>query len=198
MNIIFWPHNIEYWFLVQLYVDEENKVCKNLKNSESFLQTMKTAVYPGSFDPVTNGHIDVIERALKMFDKVIIVVGDNPDKKPTFSTEERLEMLKESTKNLKNIEIDSFSELLLNYVKRKNSKIIIRGLRAVSDFEFEFQRALMNRVVNEEIETIFIMTKEHYVYLNSSIVKEMAKFGGKVNGLVPDIVEKKLIDKFSK
>ena len=158
---------------------------------------MKTAVYPGSFDPVTNGHIDVIERALKIFDKVIVAVGDNPEKKPTFTTEERVEMLKECTKGMKNIEIDSFSGLLLDFVKSRNSKIIIRGLRAVSDFEFEFQRALMNRVVDDEIDTIFIMTKEHYVYLNSSIIKEMAMFGGNLNGLVPEIVEEKLKGKFS-
>ncbi|MDP6600360.1 MAG: pantetheine-phosphate adenylyltransferase [Candidatus Woesearchaeota archaeon] len=159
---------------------------------------MKTAVYPGSFDPVTNGHIDVIKRALNIFDKVIVGVGDNPGKKPTFTTEERIEMFKESTKDLKNLEIDSFQGLLLDYVKNKGSNIIIRGLRAVSDFEFEFQRALMNRVVNNEIETIFIMTKEDYVYLNSSIVKEMAMFNGNVNGLVPEIVEEKLKVKFSK
>ena len=159
---------------------------------------MRIAVYPGSFDPVTNGHIDVIKRALTIFDKVIVAVGDNPGKGPTFTTEERVEMLKESTKDLKNLEIDSFKGLLLDYVKNKSSSIIIRGLRAVSDFEFEFQRALMNRVVEKEIETIFIMTKENYVYLNSSIVKEMAMFGGKVNGLVPEIVEKKLREKFSK
>jgi len=159
---------------------------------------MKTAVYPGSFDPVTNGHIDVIERTLKIFDKVIVAVGDNPGKEPTFTIEERVDMLKESTKHLKNIEIDSFSGLLLDFVKSKNSKIIIRGLRAVSDFEFEFQRALLNRVADSNIETIFIMTKEHYVYLNSSIVKEMAMFKGKVNGLVPKIVEEKLKEKFLK
>lgn len=159
---------------------------------------MKTAVYPGSFDPVTNGHVDVIERALKIFDKVIVAVGDNPGKKPLFTTEERIEMLKESTKHLKNIEIGSFSGLMLDYAKRKNSKIIIRGLRAVSDFEFEFQRALLNRVADSDIETVFIMTKADYVYLNSGIVKEMAMFGGKLNGLVPEIVEKKLKAKFSK
>ena len=159
---------------------------------------MKTAVYPGSFDPVTNGHIDVIERALKLFDRVIVAVGDNPGKKPTFSTEERVEMLKECTKDMKNIEIDAFSGLLLDFVKSKKSGIIIRGLRAVSDFEFEFQRALMNRVVDGDIETVFIMTKEDYVYLNSSIVKEMAMFDGNVNGLVPKIVEEKLKEKFSK
>jgi len=159
---------------------------------------MKTAIYPGSFDPVTNGHIDVIKRALKIFDKIIVAVGDNPGKEPTFTTEERLEMLRESTKDMKNVEIDAFTGLLLDYVKSKDSRIIIRGLRAVSDFDFEFQRALMNRVVDDEIETIFIMTKEHYVYLNSSIVKEMAMFDGKLNGLVPEIVEKKLKEKFSK
>jgi len=159
---------------------------------------MKTAVYPGSFDPVTNGHIDIIKRALSIFDKVIVTVGDNPGKEPTFTIEERIDMLKECTKDIGNIEIDSFSGLLLNYVKSKNSKIVIRGLRAVSDFEFEFQRALMNRVVDNEIETIFIMTKEDYVYLNSSIVKEMAMFGGNVNGLIPEIVEKKLKEKFNK
>ena len=159
---------------------------------------MRTAVYPGSFDPATNGHIDVIERALKIFDKVIVAVGDNPEKKPLFATKERIAMLRESTRHLKNLEIDSFSGLLIDYVKRKNSRIIIRGLRAVSDFEFEFQRALLNRVVDNEIETVFIMTKEHYVYLNSSIIKEISMFGGNINGMVPAIVEKKLKEKFSK
>ncbi|MBI2208016.1 pantetheine-phosphate adenylyltransferase [Candidatus Woesearchaeota archaeon] len=159
---------------------------------------MRTAVYPGSFDPATNGHIDVIERALKIFDRVIVAVGDNPGKKPLFTTKERIAMLKESTRHLKNIEVDSFSGLLIDYVKSKNSKIIIRGLRAVSDFEFEFQRALLNRVVDSGIETVFIMTNEHYVYLNSSIIKEMAMFGGSLNDLVPEIVEKKLKEHFSK
>jgi len=159
---------------------------------------MRTAVYPGSFDPVTNGHIDVIERALKIFDGVIVAVGDNPGKKPLFSSKERVDMLRVSTKHLKNLEIDNFSGLLLEYAKSKNSKIIIRGLRAVSDFEFEFQRALLNRVVDSGIETVFIMTKEDYVYLNSSIIKEIAMFNGKVSGLVPKIVEKKLREKFSK
>jgi len=159
---------------------------------------MKTAIYPGSFDPVTNGHIDIIKRALKIFDKVIVTIGDNPEKKSLFATEERLEMLRESTKDLKNIEIDKFSGLLLDYVKNKKSKIIIRGLRAVSDFDFEFQRALMNRVIDKDIDTIFIMTKEHYVYLSSGIVRELAMFNGKLNDFVPKFVEKKLKDKFSK
>src|SRR3989338_1927207 len=159
---------------------------------------MRIAVYPGSFDPMTNGHIDVIERALKIFDKVIVAVGDNPGKKPLFSSRESVDMLKESTNHLKNLEIDNFSGLLLDYAKSKNSKIIIRGLRAVSDFEFEFQRALLNRVVDSDTETVFIMTKENYVYLNSSIIKEIAMFNGKVTGLVPKIVEQRLKEKFSK
>jgi len=159
---------------------------------------MKTAVYPGSFDPATNGHIDIIKRALQLFDNVVVAVGDNPGKKPTFSIQERIDMIKESTQDLDKIEVDSFSGLLLDYVKSKKSNIIVRGLRAVSDFDFEFQRALMNRVVDKSIETVFIMTKEDYVYLSSSVVKEMAMFEGNVNGLVPEIVEKKLKEKFSK
>jgi len=158
---------------------------------------MKTAVYPGSFDPVTKGHVDVIERALKIFDKVVIAIGDNPEKKPLFSTDERIEMLKESTKHLKNIEIDKIEGLLLNYVKSKDTNIILRGLRAVSDFEFEFQRALMNREIDGDIETVFIMTKDKYVYLNSSIVKEIAMFKGNVKPFVPEIVEKRLAEKFT-
>lgn len=156
----------------------------------------KIAVYPGSFDPVTNGHIDVVERALKIFDKVIVAVGDNPKKKALFSVDERVAMLKQVTKKLKNVAIKRFSGLLLDFVKKEDSNVIIRGLRAVSDFEFEFQRALMNRKLNKNIDTIFIMTKGVYCYLNSSIVKEMARFGGCVSGLVPKVVEKKLKEKF--
>ncbi len=158
--------------------------------------TKRIAVYPGSFDPVTNGHLDVIERSLKIFDKVIVAVGDNPEKKPLFTTDERTEMLKSSTKNMKNLEIDSFNGLMLDYVKKKGSNILIRGLRAISDFEFEFQRALMNRKVNGDIETVFIMTKGSYVFLDSSIIKEMSMFGGCVKDLVPDMVEKKLKERF--
>ena len=158
----------------------------------------KIAVYPGSFDPVTNGHLDVIQRALKIFDKVIVAVGDNPGKKPLFTAAERIDMLKKSTKNMRGIEIDSFDGLMLDYVKKRGTNIIIRGLRAVSDFEFEFQRALMNRKVNEDIETIFIMTKGSYVFLDSSIIKEMAMFGGCIKDLVPDFVEKKLKEKYQK
>ena len=157
---------------------------------------MKTAVYPGSFDPVTNGHIDVIERASKIFDNLIITVGDNPGKEPLFSREERVEMIREATKDIKNVIVEAFEGLLLDYLKKKGSKIIIRGLRAVSDFEFEFQRALMNRKVNGDVETIFIMTKEDYVFLNSSIIKEMAMFGGSVKKFVPEVVEKRLKEKY--
>ncbi|MDP7180694.1 MAG: pantetheine-phosphate adenylyltransferase [Candidatus Woesearchaeota archaeon] len=156
----------------------------------------KIAVYPGSFDPVTNGHMDVIERAMRIFDKVVVAVGDNLEKKSLFSVDERVDILKKVTKGLKGVEVKSFSGLLLDFVKREKASVIIRGLRAVSDFEFEFQRALMNRKVDSKVETIFIMTKGSYCYLNSSIVKEMAQFGGCVTELVPKLVEKKLKEKF--
>lgn len=157
----------------------------------------RIAVYPGSFDPVTYGHIDVIERALSIFDKVIVALGDNPAKESLFTVPERLEMLKESLKKHKNIEIDIFSGLLIDFVKKKKSNIIVRGLRAVSDFDYEFQRALLNRRITSDIETVFIMTRGKYCYLNSGIVKELAQFKGDVSAFVPKIVEKKLKEKFS-
>lgn len=160
---------------------------------------MKTAVYPGTFDPVTNGHIDIIERALKLFDKLYVVVGDNPQKAPTFTPEERVNMLKEALKkHINSIKIEHFDGLLLNYVKKKKSNVVIRGLRAISDFEFEFSRALLNRELEKDIETIFIMTKDDYAFISSSIIKEIAMFGGSVNGFVPEIVEKKLREMFKK
>ena len=160
---------------------------------------MKTAVYPGAFDPVTNGHIDIIERALKLFDKLYILVGENPQKTATFSPEERVKMLKESLKKHNHrIEIEHFNGLLLEYVKKKKSNVIIRGLRAISDFEFEFQRAQFNREFAKDVETIFLMTKDDYAFLSSSIVKEIAMFSGSVKGFVPAIVEKKLREKFRK
>ena len=160
---------------------------------------MRTAVYPGTFDPVTNGHIDIIERALKLFDKLYVVVGDNPQKTPTFTAKERIDMLKESVKKHNDrIEVEHFEGLLLNYVKKKGSSVVIRGLRAISDFEFEFSRALLNRELEDNIETIFIMTKDDYAFLSSSIVKEIAMFGGAVKGFVPEVVEKKLKEKFRK
>ena len=160
---------------------------------------MKTAVYPGTFDPVTNGHIDIIERALKLFDKLYVVVGDNPQKAPTFTAEERVGMLKQALKKHNNrIEVEHFEGLLLNYVKRKSSNVVIRGLRAISDFEFEFSRALLNRELEKDIETIFIMTKDDYAFLSSSIIKEIAMFHGPVKGFVPEVVNKKLKEKFKK
>lgn len=157
---------------------------------------MRIAVYPGSFDPITNGHIDVIERASKIFDKLIIAVGQNPEKKSLFSTKERVEMITEAVKHVDNVEVDSFDGLLLSYMKKKASKIMVRGLRVISDFEGEFQRALLNRKVDGNVETIFIMTKEDYVFLNSSIIKELAMFKGDFEKLVPENVGNKLKEKF--
>ena len=160
---------------------------------------MRTAVYPGTFDPVTNGHIDIIERALRLFDRLYVVVGDNPQKSATFTAKERVGMLKEALKKYNNrIEIEHFEGLLLNYVKRKKSNVVIRGLRAISDFEFEFSRALIRREMESDIETIFMMTKDDYAFLSSSIIKEIAMFNGPVKGFVPEIVEKKLKEKFRK
>ena len=160
---------------------------------------MRTAVYPGTFDPVTNGHIDIIERALKLFDKLYIVVADNPQKTATFTKKERAEMLKEALRKYNDrIEVEHYDGLLLNYVKRKKSNVIVRGLRAISDFEFEFSRALLNRELEKEIDTIFIMTKDDYAFLSSSIVKEIAMFNGPVKGFVPEAVEKRLREKFRK
>ena len=146
---------------------------------------MKIAVYPGSFDPVTNGHIDVIERASKIFDNLIITVGDNPGKEPLFSREERVEMIREVTKGLKNVTVEDFEGLLLDYLKKKESKIIIRGLRAVSDFEFEFQMALMNRELDKACETFFLMPSPEYSFTRFRMIKEIAKYGGDISAFVP-------------
>jgi len=156
---------------------------------------MNIAVYPGSFDPVTNGHLDVIKRAAKVFDKLIVAVLVNPSKTPMFSLEERVEMLKEVTADIENVEIDSFSGLLIEYLEKVNSKIIVKGLRMVSDFEYEFQMALINKKLNPEVETIFFMTSNKYGYLSSSIVKEVARFGGCLSDLVPDSVIEKILRK---
>ncbi|HCJ57722.1 pantetheine-phosphate adenylyltransferase [Lutispora sp.] len=153
---------------------------------------MKIGVYPGSFDPVTNGHLDIIERASKLFDKLIVGVGVNNNKKSLFSVEKRLEFIEVSCKSIPNVEVDSFSGLLIEFMREKNANTIVKGLRAISDFEYEFQMALMNRKLNPEIETIFMMTSSKYSYLSSSLIKEVAGFGGCVRGLIPEVVEKEL------
>ena len=149
---------------------------------------MRTAVYPGSFDPVTKGHLDIIKRASRTFDKVYVAILTNSSKTPMFSLEQRLDWLRRSTADIENVEIDCFSGLLVNYLKEKNSNIIIKGLRAVSDFEYEFQMALMNRKLNSDVETLFMMTSGKYSYLSSSIVKEVARHRASLEGLVPDFM----------
>jgi pantetheine-phosphate adenylyltransferase len=154
------------------------------------------AVYPGTFDPITNGHLDIIERASDLFDKVIVTIALNTNKKPLFTKQERMDMIRKVTGNFKNIEVDSFDGLLVDYAARKNASVIIRGLRAVSDFEYEFQMSLTNRKLAPNITTIFLMPNEKYSYLNSSLVKELAKFKGKTSCFVPDYVREKLERKF--
>ena len=149
---------------------------------------MRIAVYPGSFDPVTKGHLDIIRRASKTFDKVYVAILTNSSKTPMFSLEQRLDWLRRSTADIENVEIDSFSGLLVNYMKEKEANIIIKGLRAVSDFEYEFQMALMNRKLNPDVETLFMMTSGKYSYLSSSIVKEVARHRASLDGLVPEFM----------
>lgn len=153
-------------------------------------------VYPGSFDPVTNGHLDIIERAALLFEEVSVAVLKNPNKNPLFSVEERIEVLQEVTGHISNVRVDSFDGLLVEYARQQSAKAVIRGLRAVSDFEFEFQVALTNRKLYNDVETVFLMTSNQYSFLSSSIVKEVASLGGCVRDLVPIEVEKKLKEKY--
>jgi len=153
---------------------------------------MRTVIYPGTFDPLTNGHLDVIQRATKLFDRVIVAVAQNDGKNPYFTQEERVDLVASCVKQLPNVETDAFDGLLVNYVEKRGAQAIIRGLRAVSDFEFEFQLALMNRKLNERIETIFMMPKDTYTFLSSRIVKEIARLGGDVSGFVPRPVQEAL------
>ena len=159
---------------------------------------MKIGVYPGTFDPITNGHIDIIRRSLQIFDKVIVAVAPNPKKKPLFDIQERVEMIQESTRDIPNVQIEIFEGLLADYMKRKGAHAIIRGLRAISDFEHEFMMALMNRKLDSEAETVFLMPSEEYSYLTSSAIKEVASYGGVVKDLVPPIVARRLQDHFKK
>lgn len=154
------------------------------------------AVYPGSFDPVTNGHLDIIERASEIFNHLLIAVGKHAVKSPLFSTAERVTMLKEATNHLPNVEVDWFDGLLSDYVRQKGARIIVRGLRAVSDFDYELQMALTLKKLAPAVETVFMMTNSKYIYLSSSIIKEIAGYGGCIHGLVPDNVEAALRRKF--
>jgi pantetheine-phosphate adenylyltransferase len=156
---------------------------------------MKLAVYPGSFDPLTNGHVDIIERGTHLFDRIIVAVLVNANKAPLFSTQERVEILREVFKGRPNVEVDTFDGLLVDYVARRNADVIVRGLRALSDFETEFQMALMNRRLEPHIETVFMMPAEQYTYISSRLIKEVFSLGGQVRGLVPEVVESRLRDK---
>ena len=158
----------------------------------------RIAVYPGTFDPVTNGHIDLVERSLRIFDKVIVAVAENPKKAPLFSPEERIAMLMKATGRHKNVMIEGFDGLLVDYVRKKRAVGIIRGLRAVSDFEYEMQMALMNRRLDNTIETVFLMPSEEYSFITATIVREAASYGGDVSSLVPRVVVEKLRKKFGK
>ena len=156
---------------------------------------MRTAIYPGSFDPLTNGHLDVIQRAAKLFDRVVVAVAKNDSKRPLFTLAERLALVKTTVSRLPHVEADSFDGLLIEYVDRLKAQAVVRGLRAVSDFEFEFQLALMNRKLNDKFETIFMMPKDTYTFLSSRMVKEIAALGGDVSSFVPPHVQTALIRK---
>jgi pantetheine-phosphate adenylyltransferase len=155
------------------------------------------AVYPGSFDPLTNGHVDIIARGARLFDRIIVAMLVNAEKVPLFSMAERVEITRAVFRDTPNVEVDAFHGLLVDYVDRRGANVIVRGLRAVSDFEYEFQMALMNRRLNGRIETVFMMPAEQYTYISSRLIKEVFSLGGRVHGLVPDMVEERLRDKFS-
>ncbi len=156
----------------------------------------KTAIYPGFFDPITNGHLSIVKRGLEIFDKLIIAILNNPKKVPLFSIEERISMIKQALQNEPNIEVDTFDGLLVDYVVEKQSNIILRGIRALSDFEYEFQMALMNRKLNRDVQSVFLMTDYKWFYISSTIIKEASSFGGDISGLVPEFVNEKLKEKF--
>jgi pantetheine-phosphate adenylyltransferase len=165
---------------------------------ERFAHMIRRAIYPGSFDPVTNGHLDVIDRARKLFDEVIVAVAHNDQKHPLFPLQERLDLLKGALGELHNVEVAPLEGLLVDFAKARKATAVIRGLRAISDFEFEFQMALMNRKLESTVETIFLMPKEEYTYLSSRIVKEIARLGGDVTQFVPTAVAKALASKMTK
>ena len=156
----------------------------------------RCAIYPGSFDPITNGHLSLLRRGLQIFDKIIVAIAINPGKKPLFTLEERLDMLGLILKDYPRVQVDHFQGLLVDYVAGQESNLILRGLRALSDFEYEFQMALMNRKLNRKIQTVFMMTDYKWLYISSTIIKEAAALNGKVDGLVPEIVNQRLKEKF--
>jgi len=161
----------------------------------------KVGIYPGTFDPITNGHLDIIKRALKLFDRLVVAIGENPAKRPLFSSEERKSLVEEAIKTLpgaEKVEVRVFSGLLVDFAKKVGANVIVRGLRAVSDFEYEMQLALMNRKLSHDIDTIFLLPSLKWIFLSSSIVKEAAKLGGCVDDLVPEVVAKRLREKFSR
>lgn len=157
----------------------------------------RIAIYPGSFDPVTNGHLDILERGLNMFDRIIIGILHNPNKSSLFSMDERKELLYDSLRAFPNVEVDTFDGLLVDYAAHKNACAILRGMRAVSDFEYEFQMALMNRKLNRDIQTVFLMTGLRWIFTSSSIIKEAARFGGDIDDMVPPLVSRKLKEKYA-
>ena len=157
----------------------------------------KIAIYPGSFDPVTNGHLDIVERGFSIFDKIIVAILLNPSKDALFSVEERMEMLQTSMKKFSHVEFDTFDGLLVDYAHKRKAHAILRGMRAVSDFEYEFQMALMNRRLRRDIQTVFLMTGLRWIFTSSSIIKEAAQFGGDIKDMVPPIVNKKLQKKYA-
>ncbi len=159
---------------------------------------MKICVYPGSFDPITYGHLDIVERASKLTDKLILAISHNPEKKSLFSVDERVEMVKDAVSNLKNVEVESFEGLTVDYCKKIGASFIIRGLRAVTDFEYELQLAQTNRELYKEVDTIFLLTNLQYSYLSSSVVKQVAEFGGDISKFVTPFVEKKLKEKYKR
>jgi pantetheine-phosphate adenylyltransferase len=165
--------------------------------SDKFVSQV-TAIYPGSFDPITNGHLDLIRRGSRLFDHLVVAVLTNLEKKPLFSAPERVQMLQEATQGADNVSVDTFSGLLVEYARRKNARAILRGVRAFSDYEFELQMALMNRKLDPELETVFLMPAESFIYISSRLVKEVVRYGGPLAGLVPKPVEERLRQKFSR
>ena len=155
------------------------------------------AVYPGSFDPLTNGHVDIITRGARLFDRIVVAILMNAEKAPLFSTEERVEIARAVFRDRPNVEVDTFDGLLVDYVAQRHAQVIVRGLRAVSDFEFEFQMALMNQRLNGTVDTVFMMPAEQYTYISSRLIKEVFSLGGRVHGLVPDMVETRLREKLA-